>query len=333
VLEEHWFLPDDAGEWDGTCDARMTEAEWVRLYHRRLDAAVAYEIATPAAPIDMVMRQTTRIGWSKSVFALLPRWDAWDHGEVPEPEERIEWRFEPGRMLCGWLHPLTGGTVFRIPRDDGDEAPPFPALDEEAADRAMAAVRDRVLGLVGVEPVTPERARHMLGVLSADPVPADDTPALFRTADVLAAFDGLASPIDPLARRGEVTVAWRTRGSDERALEAEGETLARALGGAAALDREQDFLVLTIRIPQLPLRVSTPDWLATVGRELDAAVARIDGSSHTPPTRATAEYWTETHGVRLGVEWHQSDKTYLWSAGPKGLVPVKVRREDIEREE
>lgn len=333
MLEARWFLPEDAGEWDPTCDARATEVEWVRLYHRRLNAAVAYEIETTPAPHDLLLRQTTRIGWSRSVFALLPRWDAWAHGQVPEPDARIEWPFEPGRVLCGWLHPLTGGTLYRIPRDDGDEPPAFPALDERAADEAMSALRDLVSRVDGVELVAPERARHMLGVISRDPVAPDDAPALFRTGEVLAAFSGLASPIDPMARRAEVAVAWRASGCDAHAIEAEAEKLALVLDGSATVDEGEDFVMLTVQVPALPLRVSTREWLSKVAGDLEAALARIEGTGGSTSTRATAEYWEQAHGVRLGVDWHESDKTYFWAEGEDGLTPIKVSREDIEQDE
>lgn len=333
TLEERWFLPDDAGEWDSTCDARATEVEWVRLYHRRLDMAVAYEIATTAAPIDLLVRQTTRLGWSKSVFALLPRWDTWEYAQVPEPDERIAWPFEEGRILCGWLHPLTGDALYRVPRDEGDESPTFPALDEAAADHAMSATRDLVSRLSGIEMVDPVRARHMLGVLSHDPLGADDAPALFRTGEVLAAFSGLASPIDPLARRAEITVAWRASACDQRAVEAEGDGLARCLGGAATVDRDEDFVVLSIQVPALPIRVSTSEWLSKVAENFEPALARIDATGGSTEMRATAEYWAAAHGVRLGVAWHQSEKTYLWAHGADGLAPIKVSLEEIEPDE
>jgi hypothetical protein len=228
---------------------------------------------------------------------------------------------------------LTGGALYRVPRDDGDEPPAFPALDEKAADDAMSAVRDLVSRVDGIELVAPERARHMLGLISRDPIAPDDAPALFRTGEVLAAFSGLASPIDPLARRAEVAVAWRTSGCDECAVEAEADELALVLNGAAMVDRGEDFVVLTIQVPALPLRVSTPEWLAKVAGDLEAALARIEGTDSSTPTRATAEYWEHVHGVRLGVDWHQSDKTYFWAEGADGLTPIKVRRENIEQEE
>jgi len=53
-------------------------------------------------------------------------------------------------------------------------------------------------------------------------------------------------------------------------------------------------------------------------------------SRNLPFRRATADYWYKEHNVRLGVQWHESDKTYVWCEGPDGVRPVDVSRDDIE---
>ncbi|MBX3208262.1 MAG: restriction endonuclease [Labilithrix sp.] len=326
VLESEWFQPGRAGEWDAICDARVSESEWVRVYHPPLDVAASCEIATPPAPHDVLMRQTSRLGWEKSVFALLPEQDAWDGSpEVPAPDDRILWRYEAGKMLCGWFHPLSRGGLVMIPTDPGDEEPlPGFDVDDEAADREMDLLRELISKLDGVELVTPDRARHMLALVSADPLPRDDAPTLFRTADVLASFGALASPIDPSARRGSVTIAWRASGSKAAPVDTTGQALAVALEGGARIVQEDGFAILTIEVPALPRRMSTPAWLDLVAAQVKASGAGARCG------HATAQYWAHRYGVRFGVHWHEGDKVVAWEQTSKGFKPIKLTRKDIE---
>ncbi len=323
ALEQDWFQPDGRGDWDATCDARVTESQWVRIYNRRIGVAAACEISTPPRPYDVHMRQLSRSIWEGSVFAILPKWDAWKETDVPVPDEYVEWRYEPGRMICGWLHPLARGGFVAVPTDPGDEGS-LPGLDfdEESALTEMRSLRERIFRL-GVEFVDADRARHMVALVAADPLLRDDAPTLFSTADVLAAFDGLASPIDPAARRGSLTMAWRCGEIDPGTVEATATSLAEGLSGTAEASQEDGFLVVELQIPTFPVGSSTSGWLEQVATQVDAALRGL-------PKPATDAYWAATHEVQFGKNWYESNKVFVHEQGPEGLKPVKVTREEIE---
>jgi hypothetical protein len=173
----------------------------------------------------------------------------------------------------------------------------------------------------------------MLALVSRDPLEADDEPTTFGTADVLAAFDGLASPIDPASRRGELAIAWRTGEEAETAIGEAGAALAQALDGVASLEAFDEYVALTVRMSALPPQTSTPAWLHQLAEIAEPILAKLDGElqlAGVSSSRATAAFWWKAHYVRLGVPWHASDKVFMWRMGATGREPVKVTREEIE---
>jgi hypothetical protein len=309
--ENEWFLPAEESEWDAICDARVTESEWVRLYHRRLDAALAYEIVTPVTPIEATIRQITHDGWMRSVFALLPEWEKWPYEILDEPDETAAWSFEPGRVICGWFHPFAGGGFILLPADSGDE-PPIDPVDEAGAETRLAAIRRKLESVAPGALVSAERARHMIALVGRDPL-AGDRPTVFRTADVLRAFASLPSPISPSGRMAELTVAWRAGDDAMEPISTAAMSLALGRHPQAAVTSDDGFIVLTARFPSLPPSTPSSVWFEDLAQLLDRELAGLEreltskGIAHQ---RATAEYWAIAHEVRLGVPWHLMGKMH-----------------------
>jgi Restriction endonuclease len=308
VSERRWFLPDPKGEWDAASSARASQGEWIRLYHPRLDVALAYEIVTSPEPSDVVYRQFQRTGWNRSVFALVPTWKTWAYSTVPEPDDQTDWTFEPGHVLCAWFHPLFSGSVVAIAADHGDEAPTIPVPDGDHVDveveDTLARVRAGLGGVGDARLVAPERARHMVALMSSDPLPADDVPTIFRTAEVISAFRRLASPIDPAARRCELTIAWNVGEAGVGAVDISAIELEKALHADASVEHEGNYVVLTLRVRMLPVRVSTRDWVGGLAGALGPALLELEAKLSVAGVtfrRATAEYWWEAYLVRFGV--------------------------------
>jgi hypothetical protein len=252
VSEAEWFGVAHAGAWSSDCDARTTEVEWVRLYHRPLNAVLSYEITTPIGPTDAVSRQIRRIGWGKSVFALLPKWESWPYADIEEPDDHADWTYEEGRVLCGWIHPVINGqTPVSLSADTGDEELPFKTAFEIEDDGRLAKLRERLSGLESVTLVSPEHARHMLALLTSDPF-NEGGQTVCDTAELVVAFDRLSSPIDPLGRSAEIVVAWLMNPSGAAVLGDVGRKLSESLRGTSSVAQADEFFVLTVRVPEIP---------------------------------------------------------------------------------
>src|SRR2546427_702884 len=131
--ETDWFGAEPNIHWSSTSDARVSEADWIRLYSEKLDCCLAYEIKTrisaTARATEEALRETALKGWTQSVFCLVPAWIEWQYPSIPEPDEKVVWPWDR-RMLCGWYHwSILGGPV---PIRTASELP-FKFPDEEKA--------------------------------------------------------------------------------------------------------------------------------------------------------------------------------------------------------
>jgi Restriction endonuclease len=182
------FVGVDHPRWSAESDANQTEAGWIRLYAKDLDAAVNAEMFSPVTRSQGLMKRMMRAWgmkrWSGSVQALLPSWgEEWPYDNLDEPDESVAWPW--GSLhLCGWLDDIVPARVRELKA-------------------ALAAIPGATL-------VSPDAARHMLGVLGNDPFPDTDV-FRFGTAELSLWCGELdaPSPIRPESRRLSATICFR----------------------------------------------------------------------------------------------------------------------------
>lgn len=302
MSEEDWFLPEASCGWALPRGARTSQSEWIRLHHGQINAALAYEIITPMTPAEALIQQAMSESWRRSVFALLPTLLPWNHENIEEPDEKISWTYEPGISLCAWFHPtIKGGTLIRLPSDLGDDTtleamapdPNSPTSHLETVREKLARIRPNAL-------IAPERARHMAALLTGvDPL-AEQQLITFRTIDIISAFHMLASPIDPLARRAEITVVWDTSAAAEDVISEASRQLAETKGILSSTVRDENFVILTLTFSQLPSNMTSTDWIKDMTPDLDAHIAATEAaltSANFSFRRATADYWLESYDI------------------------------------
>ena len=205
--ELSWFAPD-IPDMDLDTDAHVTEADHIRMYYAPLDLAMQYEVhSTETYTLDGFERMHNLIkrqGWARSVFALVPTYSGtWPYEQVPEPHDSVGWPYED-MTLCGWFHPWYGGGLVLFPeaRAPGSEQIVEPNYDlaSEELRQALSTVPKAVL-------IDPSKARHMVGVVTADPL-AEDLRKAYRTAEVITYPEVLPRPILPRSRRFAAICAW-----------------------------------------------------------------------------------------------------------------------------
>lgn len=324
--ESEWFAAEPSEVWTSTSDARVTEAESIRLYAESLDVCLRYEIVASVGRTyedgTGVLHVIRRRGWNRSVFALIPKWTDWPYS-FPQPDDKIEWPWD-GRILCGWFHwTLLGGSVgVHV----ASEQPPLfkePTDEEEAA--RLGAVRDALKAIDGADLVDPVKARHMLALVGEDPF-ADSETRVFHTGEVTSYFDELVpSPVLPGSRAFHVEIVWSTKiPVDElkAAVQALAESCGLVSSGEWEVECDGDYVVVEGRLK--PAGVETLPTFAI----LEEFRARItcwlagveDRFSEGALTRSTKEYWRRKYGVSLGTPWHESLMPYVWTPDEDGRV-------------
>src|SRR6185369_6820978 len=200
--EKAWFAAKPNAYWSIQSDARVSEADWIRLYSEDLDCCIAYEIhariSSSARFWEEALREIQLSGWERSVFCLLPSWEAWPYPTIPEPDETIQWPWN-NRILCGWIHWSVLGNPVAI--RTGDDAPIESSQDRECRER-FSEIETFLNTVSDATLLDAREARHMVALAGADPFPAIGFRTI-DTADVVVNPEILPSPIQPDSRRFE----------------------------------------------------------------------------------------------------------------------------------
>jgi hypothetical protein len=337
--EEEWFVPHAAPtDWTDECDAHVTEIDDVRLYSHKYDMAMGYEIEVAPSIWNTASHKSREWGWARSVLALVPNFETWPHGEVPAPDERINWPFE-SQVLCGWFHDSISGKPMLVPSDNGHYpgvVDPAESVAEKTELERLETLRTALARLPGARLLSPRTARHMIAVVGND-VLKEPIPRRENIGGQSAGFETFPSPILATLRQAELVCAWKVQ-PDEVELHASLETLQReisaCLRSSTNLTFVAPFSVLTVGPIVLPSDKPATEWLIEMSTSLEGPMTRFqDGALGREGTtrRATCEYWYTLHGVRLGTPWHRSDKVYMAvQTGPGEFTPVRLTPEDLE---
>lgn len=322
-LDSRWFDWQRTG-WTNTTDARVTEAEWIRLSNPQLNVCLAYEIETQAvggfkSSID-ITRSNARRGWARSVFALVPAVTELAPS-VPVPDDSIVWKWD-GRLLCGWFHWSLLGVPIVMPPQLNEEGSPFAGPSEESEDLRLGAIRKGLVVLPGVDLVDSEQARHMIALVGNDPFREYDE-VRYRTAEVSEYPEDLPRPLIPQSRRFRLSIAWKGSLVGPEVFDGvfpwnKPPTVA-GVSGVASWKQESPYVVVTIelshtRIAELPTRLLIEDF----EKAIEQWCASVEKASHA--SRATLEYWKQRFGVELGRGWKETGKTYVWRRQEDGSV-------------
>lgn len=321
-LDLRWFDWQRPG-WTNKTDARVSEADWIRLSNAELNVCLSYEIEAQAvggvkSGMD-VRRSHARRGWSRSVFALVPSWTQWTQ-PIPVPDDKVGWKWD-SRQICGWFHWSLRGSLIVFP-SQGEEEDPFAGPPEESEDQRLAEIRKHLMTLPDVDVVSPDQARHMVALVGNDPFEEFDE-IRYRTAEVVEYPEDLPRPLIPQARRFQITVAWTDSavGLDAfRTLFPEAKLpLVAGVSGVSRWEVDGPYLVLNVdlvhaRLAELP----TQSLLENFETAIKHWCSLVEGASNAK--RATFEYWKQRFGVELGRGWNDTGKTYVWMDDGDGSV-------------
>jgi hypothetical protein len=315
--EMAWFDANSSPRWSGETDARVTEAPWIRLYAKDLDACLAVEIDSLLSLRERALQNSIRDvqlgGWAKSVFCLTPAWSTWVLPPAPEPDETALIA-RLGRQLNGWYHASILGGPLPMRSTDPELPHPFTMDDSDEAAR-LELIRSQLKQHDDVELVPAAEARHLLAANGHDPLP-EPRRKLFHTGEVLSYLEECPSPLLPQSRRLTLTTAWRISSGLDLLQNAVAwacyESLPE-LGLDWEVTDEGTHAEVAIKMfasqdlqtqPTNQLLERAYAW----AREFISAVKRRVGGT---AQLATREYWRMQHEVTLGMPFESSGKEVL----------------------
>jgi hypothetical protein len=327
--EKPWFAARPNSYWSIQSDARVSEADWIRLYSEDLDCCLAYEIhsriSSSARFWQEALREIQLSGWQRSLFCLLPKWESWPYPEIPEPDETVEWSWDK-RMLCGWLHwtVLGNPVTIRSGEDPTMESPE----DRECRER-LSEIEIYLNTVPDAKLLDATEARHMVALAGGDPFPAIGFRTI-DTADVVVNLGILPSPIRPASRMFELSIAWRSKiaVADAKA------SIAKAISefdseffGMQAIESWEEYLFFRIditpeKIEELPTEALLNDFFNRLRVFLPLLTRYLE--EHGKAELATKQLWAERFDVNFGISYEQSDKLYVGTIEADGSITKKI---------
>ncbi len=324
--EEDWYGIETDNNWSDFCDARVSEAEAIRLYSADLDLCLKYEIHCKISPKDKsyknALKEKSTLAWMKSKFAFVPKWEEWTHTEIPEPDECIEWPWN-NMMLCAWLHIelLSVVTSFRSTSDY------FNFFDSEEEEKRLYDLEIEI-SKSDFEIIEPMRARHMIASIGYDPLPEIDK-FTFITGEVLSYFDIIPSPINPKSRYFLIELVIQISKNQDEIIKKYFERSDYVKSENSYSERSGEYFVLHLYPMGLDLANSpTTNILQKIyflGQKIIKEVYELVGNK-VKIKICTKEYWKKEFGITFGLSWQESLLTVKWENG-KPISNNKVARD------
>lgn len=313
VIDEWVWLAEFSDEWLRQERIYNAVADETRRYLKRLDICGSVSLLSRrSAESSFMVRWQEELfmhRWKESIFAL------WDRVH----DESVAAACAKPSLLLRWVDGRSFGAWLRSDFDVGlIDVPWFGELlfpeRVAAIERAFQNIRHG-LASVGVEDVSPAKARHMIALVDQDPWPSSEV--LFRFVD-LERSDLWPSPVDVGGRCVSVDVCWRLVDAatlDRESLIAEfrrwwavllekaPEMGDVASGVSLKEGRTGLYVVAQFTIGRLrgdaarksveSVMRSFVEWLSPALEHVEAEWARCGRSAE----RATAEYWQEAYGI------------------------------------
>lgn len=308
----------DVGEhldWTSTNDARVSEAEYIRLYNEELNVCLDYKIKSRIGWNEqlekLASKERLKIAWEKSVFCLCEAFESWPFSDIPEPDEQIAW-IDDKSMICGWLHFSLLGYPSQTRSRNSEGFGAFMKLPDEADFAAtQQTIKSKLLDKKGIKIIEPVTARHMIAISGND---IFDIPEeyIYICGEVVNYQENIPSPILPsssqfhleLALINEVYGAF----SDLTFLE-KVDSLPFVSDVWTKITPNSCHICIALDIESIE-HDDTKNVVFCISKMASQIVDIVDLGSPVGSFIATKEFWKANFNVSLGSSWKDSSKTY-----------------------
>jgi Restriction endonuclease. len=213
--EDKWLIPDETSEWKFPRDPRASVADWIRWYNKEIDACLNLKVISPPSndarcKIEDDYRYFIK-WWKHSLFFWIPNEKIffWERAGIDPPT--YYYKMDNERTICVWLHPNLTNFHFRsITESDSDAETTQVVMGFGDLIQETAELKNKIEHEGGVL-IEPEKARHIIGYLVADPYPIKDE-VVYRSIDVMLNTPDIPTPILPNSRQIEFSIIWAING-------------------------------------------------------------------------------------------------------------------------
>lgn len=312
----------DVGEhldWTSTNDARVSEAEYIRLYNEELNVCLDYKIKSRIGWNEqlekLASKERLKIAWEKSVFCLCEAFESWPFSDIPEPDEQIAW-IDDKSMIYGWLHFSLLGYPSQTRSRNSEGFGAFMKLPDEADFAAtQQTIKSKLFDKKGIKIIEPVTARHMIAISGND---IFDIPEeyIYICGEVVNYPENIPSPILPSSRQFHLELALinEVNGafSDLTFLE-KVDSLPFVSDVGTKITTNSCHICIALDIESIE-HDDTKNVVFCISKMASQIVDIVDLGSPEGSFIATKEFWKANFNVSLGSSWKDSSKTYGFTA-------------------
>lgn len=328
VYDEDNFFSLENSKWTAITDARVSQADYIRLFSDSLNALIDFTHISPVSRSQSRCNRTIRLNqlesWRLSKFALSKyNPDSWLCDKIPPPDEKIKWPWNDS-WLCGWLHINLLNGFVSVPSTAAESS--FFSFDEAAEISRLAALNNTLLEDNSFEIIEPDRARHMLASISYDPF-EEEGDVIFRTADLVLDKNDIPTPALPIQRNIEATIFFSENPNDFIESIIENNYIKNAnIKATHQIKRIEtpinlwmvviNFNFANIKdIPSISILDEIHTWIGDFIFEMKLQIPRLETN--------TKDAWKHLTGITLGLPWYESDMVYMTLGTDDGIVEIR----------
>ena len=309
------FINVDNSHWTSITDARVSEAEHIRLFCTELNVCLSYIVESRIPWNDhlskIAMLENRKHGWNKSVFCLVESYNEWPYKDIPTPDESEKW-IDNTKNICGWFdYTLLDWPSSPRSRSDDGLASIFKMPDDGEWKEKLSQIENKLSKINTVEVIEPSIARHMVAIIGVDPFSLPEN-VIYITGEVLEYPEVIPSPILPNLRKFclEFVYAFQESSLIDKSKISDFFSQKTYILDAV-LSFDGNFCHIKV-YPNIENNLPQPTNI--IINELYSLASDLKKKISTLfPTNScivTKEYWKAKYKVSLGINWEESDKTF-----------------------
>ncbi|MFM4926971.1 MAG: restriction endonuclease [Shewanella sp.] len=328
VYDEYNFFSLDSSKWTATTDARVSQADYIRLFSDNLNALIDFTHISTVSRAQSRCNRTIRLNqlesWRLSKFALSKyNPDSWLCNKVPPPDEKIKWPWNDS-WLCGWLHTSLLNGFVSVPSTTSESS--FFPVDEVEETSRLTALHNALLDDDNFELIEPNRARHMLASISYDPF-EEEGDVVFRTADLILDENNIPTPALPSQRNVEATIFISETPNDyiDSIIEKShiNNKNIKTTHKVKEITKPVNVWMVVINFNFIKINdLPSSSILDEIYTWLDDFISEMKLKIPTLETH-TKDAWKNLTGVTLGLPWYESDMVYMTLGTDDGIVEIR----------
>lgn len=316
---EYEFIDTDSSKnWTSVNDARVSEAEYIRLFNKELNVCLDHILISRIGWSEQLTKlaiiEQRKLQWQQSIFCVIKKFDVWPYKNIPTPDEKSEW-YVDNEMICGWLHHALLG-YLSIPRQRNSESLDhiLKMPNEEEWLEKRSSISHELSKINDVKIIPPSTARHMIAIKGSDPFELPEK-VKYICGEITSYPENIPSPILPYSRLFLIEFIINT----DNVSDAEMENIKCMISGMDKVDelkieveKSKQLFHFNI-IPNIDgiEHKTTKNILDEIHLISKKIMSTLEVNIHNKFQVITDKYWLDNYNISFGVNWRESSKQYV----------------------